>query len=770
MLPGQDDVPATFSFGDDMNSTFQTLLVCTIAALTLPIARADAADSSAQDSAVPASSESQAQAPANADSSPAEAPEQDSAANAPSAGTDEENDIERTFREGAPRTADEELDPDEASRRAIMGEEIDQAIDQATAKAFNDSFDGKSDEPAAGDKEVDQAVSRAIDMEITAAIDAAIERAQDRPLEGAPYHSPATYGNEVRSLRNLRAIPGISGSIGLLRTDSAILGPNGVTRLTLLGDFAGQSNFPTQGTDLTHAGARLGASLVFLRYFEGFMAYRISSDFAESEEGSTLKQTLGNFTFGFKGSTQVFRGFYLGGSLKFDLAPGFGADWDSGVSLNVAPSIIASWDARTINQGVPIVLHLNLGAVFTNQDKIYDSYTPTSFDEYALRINRYNRLAIAFGLELPLPWVTPFLEWDMALPLNTGDLHSPEGKPVEASSAMEHHLAIGAKVTALPDVSFLAAFEFGLSGQTALGIAPSPAFTFYVGLSYAFDPLMNHRDDGGVAANIGEADHKASERQQPEIPAAAPSEPESGDAVSPEDAAAAPAGQEGGEEAQPSVSVPAAAEGNDSEEQSDEQARIVLQAEGRPVAGKLILDDSREGVLDVPADGLPTENLTPGEHRAVFFSDSYLAKAETLTISEGGKRITLTLDKPRPAQPSVTIQGSQVAMETPPSFIGQSSHLREASMDTLDQLADLLLTGKVEKIRVESHTDNRGQPATLMALTKARAEAVKAALVKRGVQENRITAEGKGSSKPIASNSLTKGRARNRRIEVHIAE
>ena len=147
---------------------------------------------------------------------------------------------------------------------------------------------------------------------------------------------------------------------------------------------------------------------------------------------------------------------------------------------------------------------------------------------------------------------------------------------------------------------------------------------------------------------------------------------------------------------------------------------------------QLILDDSREGVLDVPADGLPTENLTPGEHRAVFFSDSYLAKAETLTISEGGKRITLTLDKPRPAQPSVTIQGSQVAMETPPSFIGQSSHLREASMDTLDQLADLLLTGKVEKIRVESHTDNRGQPATLMALTKARAEAVKAALVKRG--------------------------------------
>lgn len=72
------------------------------------------------------------------------------------------------------------------------------------------------------------------------------------------------------------------------------------------------------------------------------------------------------------------------------------------------------------------------------------------------------------------------------------------------------------------------------------------------------------------------------------------------------------------------------------------------------------------------------------------------------------------------------------------------------------------------RLRVEGHTDNTGSAAINDALSQRRAEAVRAALVQRGVAPSRLTAVGYGSGRPIGDNDTDEGRALNRRIEIHI--
>jgi outer membrane protein OmpA-like peptidoglycan-associated protein len=71
-------------------------------------------------------------------------------------------------------------------------------------------------------------------------------------------------------------------------------------------------------------------------------------------------------------------------------------------------------------------------------------------------------------------------------------------------------------------------------------------------------------------------------------------------------------------------------------------------------------------------------------------------------------------------------------------------------------------------LRIEGHTDNAGSAAINADLSRRRANAVRDALVARGIAPERISAKGYGASRPVADNGGTGGRARNRRIEVRV--
>ena len=83
------------------------------------------------------------------------------------------------------------------------------------------------------------------------------------------------------------------------------------------------------------------------------------------------------------------------------------------------------------------------------------------------------------------------------------------------------------------------------------------------------------------------------------------------------------------------------------------------------------------------------------------------------------------------------------------------------------------LIGKVQGINLEviiavGHTDSIGTDAYNQKLSVRRAEAVKAYLVSKGIEKNRVYTEGKGEKQPVADNKTKEGRAKNRRVEIEV--
>jgi len=99
-------------------------------------------------------------------------------------------------------------------------------------------------------------------------------------------------------------------------------------------------------------------------------------------------------------------------------------------------------------------------------------------------------------------------------------------------------------------------------------------------------------------------------------------------------------------------------------------------------------------------------------------------------------------------------------------FASGQAQLVEGGRTSLEEVVDLLQTEPDKKIRVEGHTDSRGDAAANLLLSEQRAQAVLDALVSMGVDADRITSLGMGEDFPIASNDDEDGRARNRRVDV----
>lgn len=88
----------------------------------------------------------------------------------------------------------------------------------------------------------------------------------------------------------------------------------------------------------------------------------------------------------------------------------------------------------------------------------------------------------------------------------------------------------------------------------------------------------------------------------------------------------------------------------------------------------------------------------------------------------------------------------------------------------LDDMTSVLKAVNARKVEVIGHTDNSGVPARNLALSRARADAVRTYLVSKGASPELIITSGMGADQPVGPNTSEEGRKRNRRIEFRVSQ
>ncbi len=132
-----------------------------------------------------------------------------------------------------------------------------------------------------------------------------------------------------------------------------------------------------------------------------------------------------------------------------------------------------------------------------------------------------------------------------------------------------------------------------------------------------------------------------------------------------------------------------------------------------------------------------------------------------------------------PVVPPVAIAAPAAVVVAPPAAIKvtyaadaffdfDKSVIKPAGKAKLDDLIGKIQAINLEVIIAVGHTDAAGSDSYNEKLSVRRSEAVKAYLVSKGIEKNRVYTEGKGEKQPVADNKTAEGRAKNRRVEIEV--
>ncbi|MFH1435448.1 MAG: OmpA family protein [Pseudomonadota bacterium] len=578
------------------------------------------------------------------------------------------------------------------------------------------------------------------------------------------------------------------------------------------------------------------------KFFEaaiGLKSYANYNRYSDDQFEPPLFQTLGDASLGLRFFYPVTKYLFLGLGYRAILLNKVGE-----VGIGTASHELFlpfTLDIQKINRKVPLRIHLFTAYYFDESANLVEdeeaargeretlpcesdadgNYSPLAclspVERFGLGVNRVDLMKIGLGFDFPAPYVNPFLEFNMGIPVNrqgfncgqnlndyTEDDYCLENK---GFSSFPTNITIGMRVRGLPygslkGLGILVAADIGVTGMDKNNrvreLAMNPNYMIYFGISYT--PVTKPKEVVKIQEVV-----KTEIKEPPPKPRILGKVIDT-DTKSPVDGAivtfvgrdlnALVTGADGTFVSYPfeagEVDMSVTAEWYfDStcaatlEETGDAEAvcemrpmpklatisGVALDAkDNSPLGGvSVTLKGPREKSLTTDVSGSFSLETEAGIYEVKADFEGYFSKNMKVDGPAGGSaNVQLILSK-KPKNALVFIKKKQIRIKKQIHFEFNSAIIKSDSFVILDSVADLMINHpELQVVEIQGHTDDKGKDDYNMQLSQDRANSVRDYLIAAGVEPDKLVAKGYGESKPIAPNVTSAGRAKNRRVEFHI--
>ncbi|MCB9764841.1 MAG: OmpA family protein [Alphaproteobacteria bacterium] len=191
----------------------------------------------------------------------------------------------------------------------------------------------------------------------------------------------------------------------------------------------------------------------------------------------------------------------------------------------------------------------------------------------------------------------------------------------------------------------------------------------------------------------------------------------------------------------------------------------ILDPDGQPLAGTWKLDNlSYEYGA---SGGVGRREVPAGAHSVTARAPNYAPATVSVDVPiDGEAEVVVVLNPTR-----VRVTRERIDIDDKVYFEFDKAIIKPESYSLLDEVAQTIIDHpELLRIRIEGHTDSKGNDAYNMRLSQERADAVRMYFQNKGVEASRLVSIGFGETRPIDTNETEAGRANNRRVAFYIEE